>query len=335
VVSAHRFPSRPSARLALLSAALFVWVGLLTPAPGHAQNETATTRIEFLKYGSMATTVALSKNGQYVAIGTRNVPGRGSQVVLWNRFMQKRVQSASFSTNRAPTVAFDSAGTRLAIAPRQSNVRLWHLDDGGSTTPRSSPPAARDVTFGRQGVLGVGTPAPQSGVRVWPDGPDATPNVLTTGTAVQSLSFARTTPTVAFPSGLTQVTVWNYRFNTTKRFNTFEQCSGTVRRVALSPSADAVHVITERRASCDPDYLCTLNAKSGALMTRIRRKNVKNREPLPEGRVAFSRGRYVSTLDLATRQEEIVFQSDNDIKDLSYADGELAIANSDVVILDL
>lgn len=40
-------------------------------------------------------------------------------------------------------------------------------------------------------------------------------------------------------------------------------------------------------------------------------------------------------MDLRTREENIVFESDNEVHDLSYANGRLVVANSNVVVLDL
>jgi hypothetical protein len=140
---------------------------------------------------------------------------------------------------------------------------------------------------------------------------------------------------VVFATGPTQVTLWNYRFNTTKQFDTFEQCEGELREVEILGGGGHFYIVTQRRAECDPDYLCRIKAETRSVTHRIPRKNIHNLVSLSSHRVAFSRGRHVYTLDLRTREERIVFQSENEVRDLSYADGRLVVANSDVVVLDL
>lgn len=309
---------------------------LLFGRPAQAQELVPSTRIEFLKYESMATTVAQSQDGPYIAIGARDVPGDGSRVVLWNRITDERVRNVAFSANRPPKLAFDSSGTRLAVAPAEGGSSLWYLRDDQSDTSQLTTAPLNDLDLGFRGTLGVGeTSGPRGEVRVWSAGVDAPPTVLETDRPVRSIAFSNTTSDVVLATGPTQATLWNYRFNTTKQFDTFEQCKGELRQVEMSDSADHFYLITQRRAECDPDYLCRINAETGSVTDRFRRKNIRNLVAFGNDRVAFSRGRYVYTLNLRTREERIVFQSDNEIHDLSYANGRLVVANSDVVVFEL
>ena len=308
--------------------------------PAHAQDQAPSSRIEFLKYGSMATTVAQSPDGRYLAIGARDVPGRGSRVVLWNRMTEERVRTMTFSANEAPRLAFDSSGTRLAVGPAERGGFIWSLQDDRSTSPRSAAAPANTLAFGLGGTLGIGEASGTGGaVRVWPNGPNNAPTVLETEGSVRSIALSESTSDLVLATGPTQVTLWNYRFNTTKQFDTFEGCPGELRQVGMvgggEEFADHFYVVTRRRAECDPDYLCRIDAETRRVTDRIRRKNIRNVIPLGSERVAFSRGRYVYTFNLRTREERIVFQSDNAVHDLSYGNGRLVVANSDVAVVEL
>lgn len=310
--------------LLLVTASLF-------PASAEAQDERPSTRIEFLKYGAMATHVDQSPDGRYIAIGARNIPGRGSRVVLWNQATRERVRNVAFSGDRAPRVAFDSAGSQLAVAPARERVSIWPLNENRSESLHSAAGPVHDLAFGPRGTLAAGA---GSALRIWSDGPSTAPTVRTTNGPVRSLAVSTSTSDVVFISDVTHLTLWNYRLNTTKRIDTFERCEGVLRQVAMTDRSNA-YVITERRAEGDPDYLCRLNLENGRLLDRLPRKNISHVEPLGARRVAYSRGRYVYTLNLQTREERIVFHSDNDIQDLSYANDRLVVANSDVVVLDM
>lgn len=306
---------------------------LLLPHPAHAQEQTPSTRIEFLKYGSMATTVAQSPDGRYIAIGARNVPGNGSRVVLWNRITKKRVRNMTLPANRAPKLAFDSSGTQLAVATAESGSFIWSLREDRSTALQSAAIPANDLSFGFGGTVGIGEASSTGGaVRVWPNGPDNAPAVLTTKGPVRSIASSNNTSDIVLTSGPTQVTLWNYGSNTTMHFNTFEQCKGEVRQVEMLSGGDHFYVVTQRQAECDPDYLCRIDADARNVTHRLRRKNIRNLVALGGQRVAFSRGRVVYTLNLRTREERIVFQSENDVHDVSHANGRLVVANSDVVV---
>lgn len=308
---------------------------LLCPSRTQAQDEGPSTRIEFLKYGSMATNVEQSPDGRHIAIGARDVPRGGSRVVLWNRVRQERARVKTYPANQAPKVAFDSTGGRLVVAPAQSEPTIWHLESTHTETPRGPTTAANDVAFGLGGTLGVGgSVGPAGRIGVWHYGTEHEPTVLETDGPVRSIAFSETTSDVVFTSDATQVTLWNYRLNTTKHINTFERCEGVLRQVEMTDRSN-VYLITERRADCDPDYLCWLNPENGRVLDRFQRKNISHVEPLSGRRVAYSRGRYVYTLNLQTKEERIVFHSDNAIQDLSYARNRLVVANSDVVVLEL
>jgi WD40 repeat protein len=331
------FRWRQSANRFLLGTLLFFSTSVLfLPPPAQAQEQGPSTRIEFLKYGSMATTVTQSQDGTYIAIGARNVPGGGSRVVLWNRSTDKRVRNMTFPSNQPPKLAFDSSGTRLAVGPAGRSSFIWSLRDDRSTPLQSASAPANDLAFGFGGTLGIAETSGAGGaIRVWPKGPNNAPAVLTTEGPVRSLSSSDYTSDVVLATGPTQVTLWNYRFSTTKRFDTFEQCEGELRQVEILGGGGHFYIVTQRRAECDPDYLCRIQAETRSVTHRIPRKNIRNLVALGGQRVAFSRGRHVYTLNLRTREESIVFQSENDVHDLSYADGRLIVANSDVVVLDV
>lgn len=323
---------RPLLRIVLL----FSTGILLLAGPTQAQEQAPSTRIEFLKYGAMATTVAQSQDGTYIAIGARNVPGDGSRVVLWNRSANKRVRNMTFPSNQAPNLAFDSSGTRLAVGPAEKSSFIWSLREDRSNTVEMGPTPANDLAFGVGGTLGIGETSGGGGaVRVWPNGPNNPPTVLRTEGPVRSIASSNNTSDIVLTTGPTQVTLWNYRFNTTKQFDTFGQCKGKLRQVGMLNGNDHFYILTQRRAECDPDYLCRIDAEARSVTHRFRRKNIRNLTPLDNERVAFSRGRYVYTMNLRTREERIVFQSENEVHDLSYADGRLVVANSDVVVLDV
>ncbi|MFB6271294.1 MAG: WD40 repeat domain-containing protein [Salinibacter sp.] len=309
---------------------------LLRPSPAQAQDEASPTRIEFLKYGSKATTVAVSGNGTYIAIGARDVPTGGSRAVLWNRVTQEPVWTASYSTNEAPRVALDSTGTRTAVATPRTGVTIWHLDSSRTTLTQAPSGPVHELAFGPRGILGLGGSLRQGGTaRVWPNGLSRTPSDLETTGPIRSIAFSATTPKVLLSSNDTHVTLWNYRFNTTKRIDVYDRCRGLVRQVEMPTRPTFFYVITRRRAECDPDYLCTIRLEDKTVIDRFRRKNISNVEHIRDGLVAFSRGRYVYTLDLQRRKEQIVFTSENKVHDLSYAAGHLVVANSNVVVLDL
>lgn len=319
---------------------LFSISTLLASMPAQAQDQAPSTRIEFLKYGSMATTVAQSPDGRHLAIGARDVPGGGSRVVLWNQSTEERVRTVTFPANQAPKIAFDSSGTRLAVGPAERGSFIWSLQDDHSAPLQLDSTPANDLAFGLGGTLGIGETSGDGGaVRVWPNGPNSAPTVLETEGSVRSIALSENTSDVVLATGPAQVTLWNYRFNTTKQFSTFEGCPGELRQVGMvggrDSLADHFYVVTQRRAECDPDYLCRIDAETRRVTDRIRRKNIRNVIPLDGERVAFSRGRYVYTLNLRTQEERIVFQSDNAIRDLSYGNGRLAVATADVAVLNL
>jgi hypothetical protein len=316
---------------------------LLTP-PVQAQEQVPSTRIEFLKYESMATTVALGPNGTYIAIGARNMPGGGSRVILWNQITDERVRDVAFPNNRPPELAFDSSGTRLAVAPAGGGSSVWRLDEDRPDAPRLTTAPINDLAFGPGGALGVGATSGAGGAaRVWYNGLNSVPAVLETERPVRSLAFSENTSDVILATGPTQAILWNYRFGTTKQFNTFDKCSGTLRQVEMSGgagrpddrSADYFYIVTRRRAACDPDYLCRIDVETRSVTERFRRKNIRNLVALGDERVAFSRGRHVYTMNLRTQEEKIVFASDNEVRALSHANGRLVVANSNVVVLDL
>lgn len=324
---------------------MFLWAAaLLFAPPVQAQDQVPSTRIEFLKYESMATTVALSPDGTYIAIGARNVPGGGSRVVLWNQATDERVRDVAFPENRSPELAFDSSGTRLAVAPTGGGSSIWYLDGDRPAPPRLTNAPINDLAFGPGGALGVGVTSGAGGAaRVWYRGLSGAPAVLETEQPVRSIAFSDNTSDVVLATGPTQATLWNYRFDTTKQFDTFDKCEGVLQQVEMSGSAsrsddyfaDHFYIVTRRRAECNPDYLCRIDVETRSVTERFRRKNIRNLVALGNERVAFSRGRHVYTMNLRTQEESIVFESDNEVRDLSYANGHLVAANSNVVVLEL
>jgi WD40 repeat protein len=329
----------------LLGPILLLWIAaLLVARPAQAQERVPSTRIEFLKYESMATTVALSPDGTHIAVGARNVPGGGSRVVLWNRVTDERVRDAAFPANRPPKLAFDSSGTRLAVAPAQGGSSIWHPEADRGNVPRLTAAPVNDFAFGTRGALGVGGTSGAGGVaRVWDNGPGGAPTVLETDGPVRSIAFSDNTADVVLATGPAQVTLWNYRSDTATQLSTFGKCEGEIQQVETSGSAsrsgdysaDHFYVVTQRQAECDPDYLCRIDVETRTVTERFRRKNLRNLVALDGDRVAFSRGRHVYTLNHRSRQESIVFQSENNVHDLSYANGRLVVANSNVVVLEL
>lgn len=317
---------------------------LLLSLPTRAQELVPSTRIEFLKYGSMATQVAQSRDGTYIAIGARDVPDGRSRVVLWNQITKERVRNAVFPSNRPPKLAFDSSGTRLAVAPAGGGGSIWHLGKDPSAARQLTTAPVNDLAFGFESTLGVGETSSAGGaVRVWYNGLDSAPAVLETEGPVRSIAFGNNTSDVVLATGPTQAILWNYRSSRTKQFDTFDQCKGEFLQVAVLGSArstddyfaDHFYIVTQRQAECKPDYLCRIDVETGSVTERFRRKNIRNVVALDNSRVAFSRGRHVYTLNLRTQEEKIIFHSENVVHDLSYVTGRLVAANSDVVALEL
>jgi len=336
---------RPPRLRSLLGPVLFLWTAaLLFAPPVQAQEQLPSTRIEFLKYESMATTVALSPDGTHIAVGARNAPGGGSRVVLWNRVTDERVRDTAFSANRPPKLAFDSSGTRLAVAPTGGGTSIWHLGADHPDAPRLTTAPVNDLAFGPGGALGVGETSGAGGAaRVWYNGLNGAPAVLETERPVRSIALSDNTSDVVLRTGPTRATLWNYRLGTTKQFNTLGECEGVFQQVEMSGGAncsddhfaDHFYIVTRRRAECNPDYLCRIDVETQSVTERFRRKNIQNLVALGHERVAFSRGHHVYTMDLRTREENIVFESDNEVHDLSCANGRLVVADSNVVVLDL
>lgn len=299
---------------------------LLSAVPrAEAQNEVA--RIEFLKYGSMATTVAQSDDGALIAIGTRESSQQG-RVVLWSLSQQQRVWSRSFSTSRAPDVALNNAGSRLAVATGQGSATIWRIEDGMPTAPRDT--SATDVEFGPGGTLGTGGDR----IRVQMQGMDEA-STLTPDASARDVAFRRNASELAFAENDTQVTFWNYGTDTSTTLETSSFCDGRVIEIKLPGNSDNIYFTTRAYATCDPDYLCIVNPTDQRLVRKYKRKNISQIEPMGEGTLAYSRGRYVYQFDLGSGAETIVFESRNEVQDLSYANGHLVIANSDVVVLEL
>jgi len=308
----------------------------LLPCPVQAQEILPSTRIEFLKYDAKATRVAVSGTGTHIAIGARDVPGGGSRAVLWDRVRQTRERTVTYPSNEPPRVAFDSAGTRMAVASSREGVTIWDLDSSRTSLIQPTTHPVHALSFGPRGVLGAGSGTSRGGsVQVWPNGPSQSPTSLETDGPVRSLAFSAPTSEVLLTSSTTHVTLWNYQLNTTRRINIYDRCPGLVRQVAMPDRPTFFYVITRRRAEGDPDYLCTVDVGDRTVIDRFRRKNVSNVEHIRDGLVAFSRGRHVYTLDLERREEQLVFSSDNKVHDLAYAEGHLVVANSNVVVLDL
>lgn len=320
---------------------LAVAVGFLLASTGSALAQEPTARIEFLKYGSMATHVDQSPSGEQIAIGVRQASGGPGEVVLWNTTEQERVWSESFSTPSAPRVAFDTSGTQLAVSTSTGNVMVWNLTDGTSRQPQSTSAPVTDLTFGPGGTLaaavgdGAGKTSNSGGVQVWSGGMQDTSASMQTDTSVRSMAFRPGTSELVFASNDTRLTIWNYRFNTTKTINTTRYCGGRVVDVALPNESPVIYFITKSYATCDPDHFCVLNAESRSLVDSFRRKNIRNIEPMQGGTFAYSRGNYVYTFNLRTGVEEVVYDSENDVKDLSYQNGTLVVANSDVILLEI
>lgn len=283
-----------------------IWMtALLSPTPMQAQ--TSETRIEFLKYGVMATHVAQSSDGQHIAIGVRGAPtgGGDSQVVLWDQSLQERVWRRSFATKQAPNVAFDSTSSRLAIATGRGNVVIVRSDDGKTVE-------SRDVNV-----------------------PIEFRTAFKTDATARNIAFELTTSQAVLTSGDTELTVLNYRLNPTRTIETSNFCRGKIFEVKLPANSPYIYFTTQAYAECDPDYLCVINAEGNSLVRRYERKNIRQIEPINQNEIAYSRGKYAYRLNLQTGVEKIVYTSDNTIQDLSYANGRLVIANSDVIVLEM
>lgn len=263
------------------------------------------TRIEFLKYGAMATNVAVSRDGDHVAIGVREVPEGSGQVTLWSRPLNKRVWRRSFATQKAPNVAFDSSGARVAIATGRGTVLLVSSDDGRTLDSRET------------------------------DVPLEFRSVLETDASTRRLAFGPSTSQAVLRSGDTQITVLNYQRRPTRTIETTNFCRGKVREVKLPANTSNIYFTTEAYAECNPDYLCVVNPSSNALVEKYTRKNISQIEVIDNGEIAYSRGKYVYRFNLQTGVEEVIYNSENTVHDLSHASGRLVIANSDVVILEM
>lgn len=322
--------------------ALVLLLGLVGVSTNTAYAQESTTRIEFLKYGSMATHVDQSRDGAYIAVGLRNESGGDSEVVLWSTEEQQRVWSQSYSTSSAPRVAFDSTGSRLAVATNRGEITVWNLNGGTTSSPKKTGTSVTDLQFGPRGILGAGISLGMSNgtskrgaVQVWSSQMNQPTASFRTDMRVRSLSFRPGTFEVAFAASDSKLTLWNYRFNTTKTINTPRFCSGKVVEVLLPRDSPDLYFVTESYAMGDLDYFCVLNSESKSLLRSYRREDVRHLESVSPGTVAFSRGNYVYTLDVQTGAESIVFESDNKVYDLSYKNGRLVVANSDVVVLDI
>lgn len=291
----------------LLGAVLSViWMmALLSPAPVQAQ--TSETRIEFLKYGTMATHVAQSPDGRLIAIGVRGAPTGGgrSQVVLWDQSLKERVWRRAFATKQSPDVAFDSTGARLAIAKGRGEVVIVRADDGQTVDSRKmNVPVEFRTTF-------------------------------ETDASSRRLAFGLSASQAVFRSGDTQITFLNYKLNPTKKIETSKFCRGKVREIKLPKNSTNIYFTTQAYAECNPDYLCVINPVSNSLVKRYSRKNISQIEMIGSGEIAYSRGKYVYRFDLRSGAEEVVYTSDNTVNDLSYTNGRLVIANSDIIVLEM
>lgn len=322
--------------------ALVLFLGAAVVSAGPVQAQEPTMRIEFLKYGSMATHVDQSRTGEYIAVGLRKESNGRGQVVVWSTSEQRRVWSKTFATARAPRVAFDSAGTRLAVGTARGDITVWDVTDGMTSTPYDVGPPVNVLRFGPGGTLGAGMKLDGSGhmlergeVRVWSTRLGTRTASMRTTRPVRALAFRPETSQLVFVGNDTQLTIWNYRFNTTKSIDTANFCSGRVVDVALPSDSPSIYFVTKSYLQTEPNHFCVLNAESKSLISRYRRTNIRDIEPITPSRIAYSRGNYVYTVDLQTGAEGIAFASDNNIQDLSYENGKLAVANSDVVVLNL
>lgn len=328
--------------LLLTISAVALILGVVLGPANSAQAQEPTTRIEFLKYGSMATHVDQSRTGEYIAIGLRRESNGQGQVVLWSTSEQERVWSKSFPTTRAPRVAFDSTGARLAVGTTNGEITIWDLTDGTTATPRGKGPPVTALKFGPGGALGAGLNLGSSGsmsqrgeVRIWSNGVATQTASLHAAGPVRALAFRPGTSQLVFVESETQFTLWNYRFNTTKTINAANFCTGSVKDVALPSDSPNIYFVTKSYVQSEPDHFCVLNAESRSLIGSYPRMNIQTLEPITPSRIAFSRGRYVYLVNLQTGTEQIVFESENEVLDLSYKNGRLVVANSDVVALNL
>lgn len=330
--------SIPTPIVTLISA-LLLFAAAHPPASSAQDN---LQRIGFLSSGSMATNVDLSATGEYLAVGLRGAGDANGEVVLWNRSDNEPVWSRSLSTARAPKVAFDSSGTRLVVTTNGGEVTVWNLTEGTSIAPEQTGAPVGDVTFASGGAVGVGVDlqngddTQQKGaVRVWKGGMEETFTDWQTATPVRSLSFRPGSSEVVFTSGSGTITEWNYNVNTTRTVETASMCPGEIVELQAPAGTDRVYLTAQTERTCNPDYLCVIDLEQGAVARKLQRKNVDQIEPLGDHEIAYSRGRYVYRVDVQTGAEEIVLDSKHTVHDLAYVNGTLAVANSDIVLVDL